>query len=102
MQPFQRTAAVFDIDDSLLDGNAGTIFTWYLYSNREMAPQVRSAVPRALYDYARKRLSESDMVALGSKCQRGIGPDRLGVLAQKCFQQYVKKRIPQKGRRRVR
>src|SRR5438105_15912560 len=27
MQPFQRTAAVFDIDDSLLDGNAGTIFT---------------------------------------------------------------------------
>jgi len=28
MQPFQRIAAVFDIDDSLLDGNAGTIFTW--------------------------------------------------------------------------
>ena len=46
MQPFQRTAAVFDIDDSLLDGNAGTIFTWFLYSNREMAPQVRSQVPR--------------------------------------------------------
>ena len=41
MQPFQRTAAVFDIDDSLLDGNAGTIFTWFLYSNREMAPSVR-------------------------------------------------------------
>ena len=54
MQPFQRTAAVFDIDDSLLDGNAGTIFTWFLYSNREMSPAVRSQVPRALYDYARK------------------------------------------------
>src|SRR5437016_4951707 len=72
MQPFQRTAAVFDIDDSLLDGNAGTIFTWYLYSNREMASQVRSQVPRALYEYARKRLSEADMVALGSRCQQGI------------------------------
>ena len=46
MQPFQRTAAVFDIDDSLLDGNAGTIFTWFLYSNREMVPSVRSQVPR--------------------------------------------------------
>jgi HAD superfamily hydrolase (TIGR01490 family) len=102
VQPFQRTAAVFDIDDSLLDGNAGTIFTWYLYSNREMAPQVRSAVPRALYDYARKRLSESDMVALGSKCQQGIRADRLRMLAQKCFQQYVKKRITQNGLRTVR
>ena len=71
MQPFQRTAAVFDIDDSLLDGNAGTIFTWYLYSNREMTPAVRSQVPRTLYEYARKRLGESDMVALGSRFQQG-------------------------------
>jgi HAD superfamily hydrolase (TIGR01490 family) len=102
LQPFQRTAAVFDIDDSLLDGNAGTIFTWYLYSNREMAPAVRSSVPRALYDYARKRLSESDMVALGSKCQQGIRADRLRMLAQKCFEQYIKKRITQSGLRTVR
>lgn len=102
MQPFQRTAAVFDIDDSLLDGNAGTIFTWYLYSNREMIPQVRSAVPRALYDYARKRLSESDMVALGSKSQQGIRADRLRLLAQKCFHRYVKKRVTQSGLRTVR
>ena len=78
MQPFQRTAAVFDIDDSLLDGNAGTIFTWYLYSNREMAPAVRSQVPRALYEYARKRLSEADMVALGSRSQQGIRADAVG------------------------
>src|SRR4030088_1045349 len=102
MQPFQHTAAVFDIDDSLLDGNAGTIFTWFLYANREMAPQVRSQVPRALYDYARKRLSEADMVALGSKCQQGIRADRLRDLARKCFQQYVKKRITQNGLRPVR
>ena len=102
MQPFQRTAAVFDIDDSLLDGNAGTIFTWYLYSNREMASAVRSSVPRALYDYARKRLSESDMVALGSKCQQGIRADRLRTLAQQCFQQHIKKRVTRSGLRTVR
>ena len=102
MQPFQRTAAVFDIDDSLLDGNAGTIFTWFLYSNREMAPQVRSQVPRALYDYARKRLSEADMVALGSKCQQGIRADKLRELARKCFDKHVKKRITQQGLRSVR
>src|SRR5205085_2662931 len=89
MQPFQRTAAVFDIDDSLLDGNAGTIFTWFLYSNREMVPSVRSAVPRALYEYARKRLSEADMVALGSKCQMGIRADRLRELARRCFGRHA-------------
>ncbi len=102
MQPFQRTAAIFDIDDSLLDGNAGTIFTWYLYSKREMDAVVRSTVPRALYDYARKRLSEADMVALGSKCQQGIRADRLRELAHKCFERYVKKRVTQAGLRAVR
>ena len=102
MQPFQRTAAVFDIDDSLLDGNAGTIFTWYLYSNREMAPAVRSQVPRALYDYARKRLSEADMVALGSRCQQGLRADRLRELARRCFEKHVKKRITQGGLRTIR
>src|SRR5947209_6523930 len=102
MQPFQRTAAVFDIDDSLLDGNAGTIFTWFLYSNREMVPSVRSQVPRALYEYARKRLSEADMVALGSRCQQGIRADRLRDLARRCFDRHVKKRVTQQGLRTVR
>jgi HAD superfamily hydrolase (TIGR01490 family) len=102
MQPFQRTAAIFDIDDSLLDGNAGTLFTWFLYSNREMVPSVRSAVPRALYDYARKRLSEADMVALGSKCQQGIRADRLRDLARQCFERLIKKRVTQQGLRTVR
>src|SRR2546428_12468030 len=102
MQPFQRTASVFDIDDSLVDGNAGTIFTWFLYSNREMASAVRSTVPRALYEYARKRLSEADMVALGSRCQQGIRADRLRELARKCFERHIKKRVTQQGLRAVR
>ena len=102
MQPFQRTAAIFDIDDSLLDGNAGTLFTWYLYSNREMLPQIRSQVPRALYEYGRKRLSESDMVALGSRAQTGIRADRLRDLARKCFDKHIKKRVTQQGLRTVR
>ncbi|MBS2024803.1 MAG: HAD-IB family hydrolase [Deltaproteobacteria bacterium] len=102
MQPFQRTAAIFDIDDSLLDGNAGTIFTWYLYSNREMLPAQRSVVPRTLYDYARKRLGEPDMVALGSRCQQGIRADRLRELASRCFEKHIKKRVTQGGLRAVR
>src|SRR2546422_11147208 len=101
MQPFQRTAAVFDIDDSLLDGNAGTIFTWFLYSNREMVPQVRSQVPRALYEYARKRLSEADMVALGSRCQQGIRADRLRDLWRECFDRHGKKLVTPQGLRTV-
>jgi HAD superfamily hydrolase (TIGR01490 family) len=102
VQAFQRTAAIFDIDDSLLDGNAGTIFTWFLYSNREMLPQQRATVPRALYDYARKRLSESDMVALGSRCQQGLRADRLRELASRCFEKHIKKRVTQGGLRTVR
>jgi HAD superfamily hydrolase (TIGR01490 family) len=63
---------------------------------------VRSGIPRALYDYARKRLSEADMVALGSKCQQGIRADRLRELARRCFDKHVKKRITQGGLRTVR
>ena len=74
MQPFQRTAAVFDIDDSLLDGNAGTIFTWYLYSNREMVPSVRSQVPRALYDYAASASARLTWSRWGAAASRGCGP----------------------------
>jgi HAD superfamily hydrolase (TIGR01490 family) len=102
MQPFQRTAAIFDIDDSLLEGNAGTIFSWFLYSNREMVAAQRALVPRALYDYARKRIGEPDMVALGSRCQQGIRVDRLRELAARCFEKHIKKRITQGGLRAVR
>ena len=102
MQAFQRTAAIFDIDDSLLDGNAGTIFTWYLYSNRLMLPAQRSSVPRSLYDYARKRLGEADMVALGSRCQQGLRDDQLRELAGRCFEKHIKKRVTQSGLRTVR
>jgi len=30
VRPFQGRAAIFDVDDSLLAGNAGTLFTWWL------------------------------------------------------------------------
>src|SRR5439155_18509730 len=66
------------------------------------APAVRSQVPRALYEYARKRLSEADMVALGSRCQQGIRADRLRDLARKCFERHVKKRVTQQGLRTIR
>ncbi|HTN51104.1 MAG TPA: HAD-IB family hydrolase [Anaeromyxobacter sp.] len=93
MVPFGRTAAIFDVDDSLLDGNAGTIFTWYLYSEKVMLPEVRARVPRTLYDYARNRLSEQDMVEVGSRCQVGLYADVVKAHAHACFEKHLRKRI---------
>ncbi len=93
MVPFGRTAAIFDADDSLLDGNAGTIFTWYLYSEKIMLPEIRSRIPRLIYDYARKRLTERDMVEAGSKCQAGLRADEIKAHAHACFERHLRKRI---------
>jgi HAD superfamily hydrolase (TIGR01490 family) len=91
--PFGRTAAIFDVDDSLLDGNAGTIFTWYLYSEKIMRPEIRTRIPRAIYEYARKRLTEQDMVELGSRSQEGLRADELRGHAADCFTRHLRKRI---------
>jgi HAD superfamily hydrolase (TIGR01490 family) len=102
MVPFGRTAAFFDVDDSLLDGNAGTIFTWYLYSEKVMRPEQRSRVPRIIYEYARSRLTEQDMVEVGSKCQQGLYADVVKAHAHACFEKHLRKRITSGAIRQIR
>jgi HAD superfamily hydrolase (TIGR01490 family) len=102
MVPFGRTAAVFDVDDSLVDGNAGTIFTWYLYRQKVMKPEMRSRIPRFVYDYARRRLTEADMVQLGSRCHAGLRLEELRVHARVCFERHLRKRITSGGLRQLR
>lgn len=102
MTGFNRTAAVFDVDDSLLDGNAGTIFTWLLYQERILMPEVRQKLPRAIYDFARKRLGEADMVALASRSHNGVRADVIADHARRCFEKHVKKRVTADGMRAIR
>ena len=102
MVPFGRTAASFDVDDSLLDGNAGTIFTWYLYSEKVMRPEMRSRIPRTIYEYARHRLTEQDMVEVGSRCQQGLYADDLRAHAHACFERHLRKRITSGAIRQIR
>jgi HAD superfamily hydrolase (TIGR01490 family) len=100
--PFGRIAAVFDVDDSLLDGNAGTLFSWYLYSEKIMLPEIRARVPRMIYEYARRRLSERDMVELGSRCQAGLWADDLRGHAHACFERHLRRRITAGAVRQIR
>ena len=102
MVPFGRTAAVFDVDDSLLDGNAGTLFSWYLYSEKIMLPEIRARVPRMIYEYARRRLTELDMVELGSRCQAGLWADDLRGHAHACFERHLRRRITAGAVRQIR
>ncbi|HEY6105795.1 MAG TPA: HAD family hydrolase [Anaeromyxobacteraceae bacterium] len=102
MIPFDRIAAIFDADDSLLDGNAGTIFTWYLYSEKVMRPEVRSRLPRLIYEYARKRIGERDMVEVGSTSQAGLRADEVKAHAHRCFERHLRKRITAGAVRQIR
>jgi HAD superfamily hydrolase (TIGR01490 family) len=100
--PFHRTAAIFDVDDSLLDGNTGTIFTWHLYTERALRADVRQKLPRAIYDFARRRLSEADMVSLAARSHIGIRADTLRDHARKCFERHLRKRVTADGMRAIR
>ncbi len=102
MTPFSRTAAIFDVDDSLLDGNSGTIFSWYLYSEKVMRPEQRSRIPRLIYEYARDRLTEQDMVEAGSTCQQGLYADLVKAHAHLCFERHLRKRITSGAMRQLR
>ena len=102
MVPFSRTAAIFDADDSLLDGNAGTVFTWYLYSEKVMRPEMRARMPRLIYEYARKRLTERDMVEAGSTSQAGLRADQVKAHAHRCFERHLRKRITAGAVRQIR
>ena len=101
MRPFGGRAAVFDVDDSLVAGNAGTLFTRFLYSADELDPAMRLELPRAVLDYARGRVAERHMVELGTRCHRGLRADRLRLLARRCFEKLVAPRVTDAGREQV-
>jgi HAD superfamily hydrolase (TIGR01490 family) len=101
VRPFAGQAAIFDVDDSLVAGNVGTLFTRFLYSAGELDPGMRHELPRAILDYARGRTAERAMVELGTRCQRGIRADRLRLLARSCFERLVAPRITAAGRARL-
>ena len=41
------------------------------------ASELRARVPRIIYEYARKRLTEQDMVEVGSRCHEGLRADEV-------------------------
>lgn len=101
MRPFAGKAAIFDVDDSLVAGNVGTLFTRFLYQENELDAGRRRELPRAVLEYARGRVSERFMVELGTRCHRGIRADRLPLLARRCFETLVAPRVTAAGRERV-
>jgi HAD superfamily hydrolase (TIGR01490 family) len=67
-----------------------------------MRPETRSRIPRVIYEYARKRLTELDMVELGSQCHVGLRADELKAHARICFERHLKKRITSGAVRQIR
>jgi len=99
---FDATAAVFDVDDSLVDGNVGTLFTAYLFQQRKLAADVRRRLPGLLVDYARGKVGEPDMVKFAAGSFTGIRVDELRELARRCFLRHVKHRITADGLKAIR
>src|SRR5512138_123101 len=54
---------------------------------------MRSRIPRIIYEYARHRLTEQDMVEVGSRCQQGLFADDLRAYAHACFERHLRKRL---------
>jgi HAD superfamily hydrolase (TIGR01490 family) len=67
-----------------------------------MRAEIRSGFPRVIYDYARRRLSELDMVEVGSRCHQGLRADEIKAHAHACFERHLRKRITSGALRQIR
>ena len=63
---------------------------------------MRSRIPRLIYEYARDRLTEQDMVEEGSRCQQGLCADDVKAHAHHCFERHLRKRITSGAMRQIR
>lgn len=102
MEQFQSTAAIFDLDHSTLDGNAGLLFTRHLYLKGVIPSLYRRQIPTLIYRYAVGKATEAEMIEFGSRCQDGLSEAAVSALAAECFAQSVKPRITREGQETVR
>lgn len=102
MRDFQGTAAIFDLDDSMLDGNAGVLYTRQLFLKGAIGSGYRRQIPGLIYRYVTGRASEAEVVEFGSRCQEGLSMDRARGIAVECFAQSLKPRITREGQEEVR
>ena len=72
-------------------------------ARRSMLPEIRSRIPRLIYEYARGRLTEQDMVEVGSQLP-GRAPRRRaqGPTPSACFERHLRKRITAGAVRQIR
>jgi phosphoserine phosphatase len=97
MRDFRGQAAVFDLDHSTLDGNAGLLFTRSLYLKGMFSPSIRKQIPGLIYRYMAGKATEADVVEFGSRCQDGLTQEEAQKVAADCFVQSVKPRITREG-----
>src|SRR3972149_3036136 len=67
-----------------------------------MRPEMRSRIPRIIYEYARRRLTEQDMVEAGSRGQPGWRAAERKAHAHNCFHKHLRKRITTGAVRQIR
>ena len=67
MRDFRGKAAIFDLDHSTLDGNAGLLFTRSLYLKGLFSPAIRKQIPGLIYRYVAGKATEA-----GGKSSPGV------------------------------
>ena len=82
--------AIFDLDETLLEGNAGVIFIRHLYFKGIIKGAYRKIIPMEVYRYITGSISEDRMVELGSKALMGIHQDVLYREARCCLEEKLK------------
>ncbi len=91
-----RTAAFYDLDGTLLDGNVVTHYLFYARTEPSLAGRVRRLVETAVKAPIYKALDTIDRRTFNEYFYRsyeGLSEDRLVVLGEELFDDVLKKRI---------
>jgi len=98
----EMTPAIFDIDQTLIQGMSGSYFVKYLWDNKVYGIRAKLKILRALYLYRMNSLSEADIVRMGATSYKGLMVEDLTQWGERCFEEVVREKIYSEALREVR
>ena len=88
-----KTAAIFDVDRTILDGMSGHLFSWFMWKEGMLSFKNKFRISLVFTGYRLGILPEEDLVKIGTTYCAGMKADDLKAAAKKCIKKKIGKRI---------
>jgi HAD superfamily hydrolase (TIGR01490 family) len=92
----RKTAAFYDMDGTLIDGNVSDHYLYYALSDPDLASRalrIAELAVKAPYFWALDRIDRHTFNEVFYRCYEGLSEDRLVVMGEEMFEKVLKKKL---------